>query len=280
MPAQILRGRPIADAILAPIKEQIAKYPHPPGLALILVGDDPASHVYVGMKEKKCREIGYHVDKHVFAADTAERDVIALVERMNRDIRIHGILVQLPLPAHIDEQRVIDAIAPEKDVDGFTTLSLGALMAGSPRFVAATAAGILELIKSTQEPIEGKHAVVIGRSNVVGKPTALLLLAENATVSLCHSRTRELAKLTQQADILVAAVGKPMLVTADMIKAGAIVIDAGTNKVDGTLVGDVDFEHAREIAGHITPVPGGVGPMTIAMLLANTMRAMTASECR
>jgi methylenetetrahydrofolate dehydrogenase (NADP+)/methenyltetrahydrofolate cyclohydrolase len=274
MTAELIRGRDVAEGILRPIADWVDAATTKPGLALILVGDDPASHVYVGMKEKKCREIGYHVEKYVLDASTPEADVIALVERMNRKRDIHGILVQLPLPAPIDEQRVIDSIAPSKDVDGFTKDNLGALISGEPGFVAATAAGILELIKSTPVTIEGSHAVVIGRSNVVGKPTALLLLGENATVTLCHSRTRDLAAIARQADILVAAVGRPKLVTASMIKPGAVVIDAGTSKVDGKLVGDVDFEQAKEIAGSITPVPGGVGPMTIAMLLANTMKAM------
>jgi len=274
MSAQLIRGKHVADAILMPIAERIRASAVRPGLALIVVGDDPASHVYVGMKEKRCREIGLHVEKHALSATTAESSLIALVEQMNRRSEIHGVLVQLPLPAHIDEQRVTESIDPAKDVDGFTAANLGALLSGAPRFVAATAAGILELIKSTPVAIEGSHAVVIGRSNIVGKPTALLLLAENATVTLCHSRTRALGQITTQADILVAAVGRPKLITADMIKPGAVVIDAGTNKVDGKLVGDVDFEAAQDVAGYITPVPGGVGPMTIAMLLANTLKAM------
>ena len=274
MTAELIRGKDVAESILNPIADRLETAATKPGLALILVGDDPASHVYVGMKEKKCREIGYNVEKHVLDAATPEADVVALVERMNGQSDIHGILVQLPLPKHIDERRVIESIAPSKDVDGFTKENLGALMSGEQGFVAATAAGILELVKSTPVVIEGSHAVVIGRSNVVGKPAALLLLGEHATVTLCHSRTRDLEAIARQADILVVAVGRPKLVTSNMIKPGAVVIDAGTSKVDGKLVGDVDFEEAKEVAGYITPVPGGVGPMTIAMLLANTMQAM------
>ena len=274
MTAELIRGKDVADGVLRPIADRLKTAATKPGLALIIVGDDPASHVYVGMKEKKCREIGYRVEKHVLDGATPEADVIALVEQMNGKSDIHGILVQLPLPKHIHERRVIESIAPSKDVDGFTKENLGALMSDEPGFVAATAAGILELVKSTPVAIEGSHAVVIGRSNVVGKPAALLLLGEHATVTLCHSHTRDLEAIARQADILVVAVGRPKLVTSNMIKPGAVVIDAGTSKVDGKLVGDVDFEAAKEVAGYITPVPGGVGPMTIAMLLANTMKAM------
>jgi len=274
MTAELIDGKKVAKDITDSIKERVSQSETKPGLALVLVGDDPASHIYVGMKEKKCKECGFYVEKHILDEDTPEMNVLELVEKLNGKKEIHGILVQLPLPKHIDEQLIIDGIRPDKDVDGFTPVNLGFLMVGDTRFVAATSAGILELIKSVGEDITGKHAVVVGRSNVVGKPAALLLLEEHATVSLCHSRTKHLGSHTKQADILVVAAGKPNLVTGDMIKEGAIVIDAGTNKVGDKLVGDVEFESAKEVASHITPVPGGVGPMTIAMLLSNTLKAM------
>jgi methylenetetrahydrofolate dehydrogenase (NADP+)/methenyltetrahydrofolate cyclohydrolase len=253
-----------------------------PGLATVLVGDDPASHKYVSMKRKACAEAGIESLHHELPATASEPEVLALVTRLGADPRVHGILVQLPLPRGIDEEAVLDAVPLAKDVDGFHPLNIGALaMKGRrPAFVPCTPNGVIELLDRSQTPIEGAHAVVLGRSNIVGMPVALLLIGRNATVTVCHSRTRNLAALTRSADILVAAIGRPRFVTADMIRPGATVIDVGTNVIDDPtratgrrLVGDVDFEGAREVAGAITPVPGGVGPMTIAMLLVNTLKS-------
>ena len=245
-----------------------------PGLAVLLVGDNPASQVYVRNKVKACVQAGLHsVLKHL-PANLSESDLLARVEALNRDPLIHGILVQLPLPAHIDAHKVIEAIDPAKDVDGFHVASAGALMTGMPGFWPCTPHGCMKMLESIGYPLSGKHAVVIGRSNIVGKPMALMLLAQNATVTICHSRTVNLKAITLQADVIVAAVGQRNTVTADMVKPGAVVIDVGMNRNEaGKLCGDVDFEAVRHIAGHITPVPGGVGPMTIAMLLVNTLES-------
>ncbi len=280
MTAQIIDGKKVADSILEPLKKKIVNSKVKPGLALVLVGDDPASHVYVSMKEKKCKEIGFYVEKHVIGKDASDGEVLALIERLNENKKIHGMLVQLPLPKQINEKLIIDSILPHKDADGFTPVNMGFLMNDDNRMVAATSRGIVELIKSTKVPIQGKHAVVVGRSNIVGKPAALLLLQENATVTICHSKTQNLKEITKQADILVAAVGKPNLIRKDMVKKGAIVIDAGTTKIGDKLVGDVDYENVKEVAGFITPVPGGVGPLTIAMLLQNTYMAMEMQQKR
>jgi len=245
-----------------------------PGLAVLLVGDNPASQVYVRNKVKACEQAGLHSVLELLPADLSEFDLLERVEALNRDPLIHGILVQLPLPAHIDAHKVIEAIDPAKDVDGFHVASAGALMTGLPGFWPCTPHGCMKMLESIGYPLSGKHAVVIGRSNIVGKPMALMLLAQNATVTICHSRTINLKAITLQADVIVAAVGQRNTVTADMVKPGAVVIDVGMNRNEaGKLCGDVDFEAVRHIAGHITPVPGGVGPMTIAMLLVNTLES-------
>ena len=245
-----------------------------PGLAVVLVGDNPASQVYVRNKVKACEDSGLHSVLERYPATLGEADLLTRINALNRDPAIHGILVQLPLPAHIDAYKVIEAISPEKDVDGFHVASAGALMVGQPGFWPCTPYGCMKMLESIGYDLRGKHAVVIGRSNIVGKPMALMLLQKNATVTVCHSATQNLKALTVQADLVVAAVGKRHVLTADMVKPGAVVIDVGMNRDDhGKLCGDVDFEGVRGIASHITPVPGGVGPMTITMLLVNTLEA-------
>ena len=245
-----------------------------PGLAVVLVGDNPASQVYVRNKVKACEQAGLHSVLAHLPADLSEAALLAKVAQLNQDPTIHGILVQLPLPAHIDAHKVIEAIDPAKDVDGFHVASAGALMTGLPGFWPCTPHGCMKMLQHIGYPLSGKHAVVIGRSNIVGKPMALMLLAQNATVSICHSRTTDLKAMCLQADVIVAAVGRRHTVTADMVKPGAVVIDVGMNRDEaGKLCGDVDFEGVRQVAGYITPVPGGVGPMTIAMLLVNTLES-------
>jgi len=245
-----------------------------PGLAVILVGDNPASQVYVRNKVKACEEAGFHSDLERYDASLSQPALLEHIARLNLDERIHGILVQLPLPDHIDAQRVIEAISPEKDVDGFHIASAGALMTGLPGFWPCTPYGCLKMLDSIGYDLKGKHAVVIGRSNIVGKPMALMLLQRNATVTVCHSGTQNLAHFTRQADVIVAAVGRRNVLTADMVKPGAVVLDVGMNRNDeGKLCGDVDFEGVRQVASYITPVPGGVGPMTITMLLINTLES-------
>lgn len=249
-----------------------------PGLAVVLVGENPASQVYVRNKVKACQDNGLYSVLESYPASLREADLLARVDALNRDPAIHGILVQLPLPAHIDAQKVIEAISPDKDVDGFHVASAGALMVGQPGFWPCTPYGCMKILESLNDgngyDLKGKHAVVIGRSNIVGKPMALMLLQKNATVTICHSGTQNLKALTLQADVVVAAVGKRNVLTADMVKPGAVVIDVGMNRNDaGKLCGDVDFEGVKEVAGWITPVPGGVGPMTITMLLVNTLEA-------
>ena len=245
-----------------------------PGLAVILVGDNPASQVYVRNKVKACEDSGLHSVLEKYDAAMTEAELLARVDALNRNPAIHGILVQLPLPAHIDAHKVIEAISPAKDVDGFHVASAGALMVGQPGFWPCTPFGCMKMLESIGYDLKGKHAVVIGRSNIVGKPMALMLLQQNATVTICHSATKDLKAMTLQADVIVAAVGKRNVLTADMVKPGAVVIDVGMNRNDeGKLCGDVDFEGVKQVAGWITPVPGGVGPMTITMLLVNTMEA-------
>lgn len=242
-----------------------------PGLAVVLVGEDPASQIYVRSKEKACNDLGLYSVVMRLEADLSEERLLVEIDKLNRDDKIHGILVQLPLPKHISEDRVLARIDSKKDVDGFHVENVGKLFLNQPGIVACTPKGALEMIRSTGVPISGKEAVVIGRSNIVGRPMAMLLLNESATVTVCHRRTRDMKKYTQQADVLVVAVGRPKLVTADMVKPGAIVIDVGINRVDGKVVGDVDYNSVKEVAGYITPVPGGVGRMTIAMLMDNTV---------
>ena len=245
-----------------------------PGLAVILVGDNPASQVYVRNKVKACEDSGLHSVLEKYEASLTEAQLLARIEALNNDPSIHGILVQLPLPAHIDAHKVIEAISPAKDVDGFHVASAGALMVGQPGFWPCTPYGCMKMLESIHYDLKGKHAVVIGRSNIVGKPMALMLLQQNATVTICHSATKDLKAMTLQADVVVAAVGKRNVLTADMVKPGAVVIDVGMNRNDeGKLCGDVDFEGVKQVAGWITPVPGGVGPMTITMLLVNTLEA-------
>ncbi|WP_287953653.1 bifunctional methylenetetrahydrofolate dehydrogenase/methenyltetrahydrofolate cyclohydrolase FolD [Diaphorobacter sp.] len=246
-----------------------------PGLAVVLVGDNPASQVYVRNKVKACEDVGFHSVLEKYDASMTEEQLLARVQALNNDPSIHGILVQLPLPKHIDDHKVIEAISPLKDVDGFHVASAGALMVGQVGFKACTPYGCMKMLESIgMKDLRGKHAVVIGRSNIVGKPMAMMLLAANATVTVCHSGTADLAAMTRQADVVVAAVGKRNVLTADMVKPGAVVIDVGMNRNDeGKLCGDVDFEGVKQVAGYITPVPGGVGPMTITMLLVNTLEA-------
>ncbi|WP_374607311.1 bifunctional methylenetetrahydrofolate dehydrogenase/methenyltetrahydrofolate cyclohydrolase FolD [Diaphorobacter nitroreducens] len=246
-----------------------------PGLAVVLVGDNPASQVYVRNKVKACEDVGFHSVLEKYDASMTEEQLLARVQALNNDPSIHGILVQLPLPKHIDDHKVIEAISPLKDVDGFHVASAGALMVGEVGFKACTPYGCMKMLESIgMKDLRGKHAVVIGRSNIVGKPMAMMLLAANATVTVCHSGTADLAAMTRQADVVVAAVGKRNVLTADMVKPGAVVIDVGMNRNDeGKLCGDVDFEGVKQVAGYITPVPGGVGPMTITMLLVNTLEA-------
>ncbi len=276
MAAKMLDGAAMALEVEKELKQRVDALREKnvvPGLCVILVGNDPASQTYVANKEKACARLGIHSQTLRMGAETTQAELEAAIERANEDEAIHGILVQLPLPAHLDEHRALALIRPEKDVDGFHAVNMGRLARGEDCVVACTPKGALHMLKAAGVPIAGKNAVVIGRSNIVGKPMALLLLQENATVTICHSRTENLAEYTRRADILVAAVGKPRFVTADMVKEGAAVLDVGINRVDGKLCGDVDFETVKEKAGWISPVPGGVGKMTIAMLMENTVSA-------
>ncbi|MBW7834231.1 MAG: bifunctional methylenetetrahydrofolate dehydrogenase/methenyltetrahydrofolate cyclohydrolase FolD [Simplicispira suum] len=277
MTAKIMDGNALAAQLRADVARrsaQLSARGTPPGLAVVLVGEDPASQVYVGKKVQACQDAGLYSVLERYGADLSEEALLERVAALNADPRIHGILVQLPLPKHIDAQKVIAAIAPEKDVDGFHVASAGALLTGTPGFWSCTPYGCMKLLESTGIDLRGKHAVVIGRSNNVGKPMALMLLQKNATVTICHSATVDLKAHTLQADIVVAAVGRRNTVTADMVKPGAVVIDIGMNRNDaGKLCGDVDFAAVKEVAGWITPVPGGVGPMTVTMLLVNTVEA-------
>ncbi|MDF2938183.1 MAG: folD2 [Paenibacillaceae bacterium] len=275
MSALVINGKELVQSVREHFRlevEELAQKQVQPGLAVVLVGNDPASSVYVRNKAKACEAAGIYSEVHRLAEDAGEEELLALVERLNNDKRINGILVQLPLPRHINEDKIIDAIHPDKDVDCFHPVNVGNLMIGKPGFLPCTPAGVIEVLKRMKVDIAGKHAVVVGRSNIVGKPMAMLLLREHATVTVCHSRTPDMEKITSQADILVAAVGRPQMIKAKHIKPGAIVIDVGINRLsDGKLVGDVDFDDVLETAGMITPVPGCIGPMTISMLLANTI---------
>lgn len=277
MPAQLIDGKALSSTLRARVGERaraLAEAGRQPGLAVILVGDDPASAVYVRNKVQACADHGLHSVLERYPATLTQAELLARIAALNADPRIHGLLVQMPLPRHLDPQAVIAAIDPLKDVDGFSVHSAGQLMTGLPGLRPATPYGCMKLIESTGIDIRGKHAVVIGRSNTVGKPMALLLLQANATVTVCHSATPDLGAHTRQADIVVAAVGRRNTLTADMVKPGAVVIDVGMNRDEqGKLCGDVDFEGVRQLAGWITPVPGGVGPMTITMLLVNTLQA-------
>jgi methylenetetrahydrofolate dehydrogenase (NADP+)/methenyltetrahydrofolate cyclohydrolase len=278
--ARILDGKALAASIRASVAQRIAKLvdgggPRP-GLAVILAGDDPASKVYVRNKTRACEEAGVHSQQIDYPASVTQAQLIDAIRKLNADPAIHGILVQLPLPAHIDALAVQTAISPDKDADGFHAASLGRLLAGRPRFLPCTPAGIVRMLEHYAVPLAGRHAVVIGRSTIVGKPVGLLLLQKDATVTICHSKSADLERLAREADVLVAAVGRPKLVGAQMVKPGACVVDVGINRLaDGSLCGDVDFAAVKRVAGWITPVPGGVGPMTIAMLLENCVDAAT-----
>ena len=287
MPAQIIKGAEVAAQIREKLQQEItelkAKHNLVPGLATVLVGEDPASQVYVGAKEKTCLALGIYSERHDLPADTSEEDLLKLIDKLNKDPKIHGILVQLPLPKHINEITVLYAINPKKDVDGFHPVSLGKLMIGEPDYIPCTPNGIWQLIIYSGVKVEGAEVVVVGRSNIVGKPIANILFQKkegaNATVTVCHTRTRDIAFHTKRADILIVAAGKAKAITADMVKDGVVVIDVGVNEIGKTaegkriLSGDVDFEAVKEKAKAITPVPGGVGPMTITMLMMNTVRA-------
>lgn len=277
MTAKIIDGKAIAQEVRTEWKlraDALKARGITPGLAVIIVGEDAASKVYVANKVKACAELGLHSEHIVMAADTPEASLLAKIAELNNDPKIHGILVQLPVPKHIDSNKVLEAINPTKDVDGFHQMNVGALVTGNTMFPPCTPYGAMKLLEKSGISIEGKHAVVVGRSNIVGKPMALMLLQQNATVTICTSKTVDLAKFTRDADILVVATGKAKMITGDMIKPGAAVLDVGINRLpDGKLCGDVDFDSAREVAGWITPVPGGVGPMTITMLVANTIQA-------
>ena len=276
--AVIIDGKKIAQDIRNEVKAEALRLKEQagitPGLAVVLVGDDPASKVYIKHKENACRDTGFYSREFRLPQDTREKDLLTAIHELNDDESIHGILVQLPLPRQINPLTIIEAIAPRKDVDGFHPYNLGRLFTGNPYHVACTPKGILELLDRYAVTIEGKASVIVGRSNIVGKPLALLLLNRHATVTICHTRTRQLAEVTKRAEILIAAAGKPEMIRADMVNNGAVVIDVGVNRMDdGRLVGDVAFSEVLEKASFITPVPGGVGPMTIAMLLVNTLKA-------
>ena len=277
MVAKTIDGKKVVTRIFERITQRRevlkSQFAQNPGLAVILVGNDPASSIYVRNKNKRCREIGFKSFEHHLNESTEETQLLHLIEKLNQNKEVNGILVQLPLPKQINAQRVLEAVDPEKDVDGFHPLNAGHLARGSGSLFPCTPIGIIELLDHYNIPIEGKNAVILGRSNIVGKPLAFLLLKRNATVTLCHSRTQNLTKITRSADLLVAAIGKPAFVKGEMVQPGAVVIDVGINKVDGKLRGDVDFQPVAEKASYITPVPGGVGPMTIAMLLSNTLTA-------
>ena len=276
--AKIIDGKLISAQIRQEIAEKVKEYNTRtgklPGLAVVIVGENPASQVYVRNKKKACEQVGFNSWVYEMPENTTQDELNALIDKLNEDSTVHGILVQLPLPKHLDEEQVILRIKPEKDVDAFHPTNVGRITIGNPKFLPCTPAGIMELLHRSNIEISGKECVVIGRSNIVGKPMALLLLSENGTVTVCHSKTRDLKEVCRRADILVVAIGKADYVTADMVKEGAVVIDVGMNRnAEGKLTGDVDFASVSEVASHITPVPGGVGPMTITMLLQNTLRA-------
>ena len=276
--AKIIDGKEISAQIRAEISKKVKEYNsntgNLPGLAVVIVGENPASQVYVRNKKKACEQVGFNSWVYEMPESTTQEELNSLIDRLNEDNAVHGILVQLPLPKHLDEEQVILRIRPDKDVDAFHPYNVGRITIGNPKFLPCTPAGIMELLHRSNIEISGKECVVIGRSNIVGKPMALLLLSENGTVTVCHSKTRDLKEVCKRADILVVAIGKADFVTADMVKEGAVVIDVGMNRnADGKLTGDVDFASVSEVASYITPVPGGVGPMTITMLLQNTLRA-------
>lgn len=275
--AQIINGKEISAKIRAEIAEEVIEMKKRgihPGLAVVIVGEDPASKVYVRNKKRACEDAGIYSEEYALPEDTTESELLSLIDKLNADEKIHGILVQLPLPKHLDDKTVIEHIDPKKDVDAFSEVNVGKIMLGDYNFLPCTPAGVMELLRESGIDPSGKECVIVGRSNIVGKPQAMLMLHANATVTVCHSRTRDLASITRRADILVAALGKANFITADMVKEGAVVIDVGINRLDdGKLCGDVDFASVEPKASYITPVPGGVGPMTITMLLKNTLKA-------
>jgi len=281
---RLLDGKAVSARIKEELKhevETLSKQGISCALAVVIVGDDPASRVYVNSKKRSCEELGIRSEEYALDRATTEAELLALVEKLNTDEEIDGILVQLPLPEHIDEQKIINAISPGKDVDAFHPINVGKIMVGDYNFLPCTPAGVMELINESGVEVAGKECVVVGRSNIVGKPQAMLLLHCHGTVTICHSRTSNLAEVCRRADILVVAVGRAEMITEDMVKPGAVVIDVGMNRLeDGRLVGDVDFKGVSEVASAITPVPGGVGPMTIAMLMRNTITAAKARSCK
>ncbi|NOZ80902.1 MAG: bifunctional 5,10-methylenetetrahydrofolate dehydrogenase/5,10-methenyltetrahydrofolate cyclohydrolase [DPANN group archaeon] len=273
MPAELLEGKIVAEKVLRELSTALSSLVQRPGLAIIQVGEDPASLIYVRKKVEACARWGLKAERIGFPLDVTIRTLQAKIEELNAREDVDGIIVQLPLPLHLDVEAIVRVISPDKDVDGFHPLNIGLLTRKTPRFIPGTPLGILHMLKHHHIPVAGKHAVIVGRSNIVGRPLAQLLLNHDATVTVCHSKTKELASLTVQADILISAVGKPGLITSAMVKQDAVVIDVGTSRVDGKLRGDVDFEEVRKKASFITPVPGGVGPMTVAMLMKNTVDA-------
>ncbi|SER22425.1 methylenetetrahydrofolate dehydrogenase (NADP+) / methenyltetrahydrofolate cyclohydrolase [Nitrosomonas sp. Nm51] len=282
MSAHIIDGKLIARNVRAEWKHRAAKLTEQgkrPGLAVIMVGDNPASAIYVRNKVKACNEIGIHSEVHHFSSTAEQDEILDCIDILNRNRHVHGILVQLPLPPHFENNRVITSIAVEKDVDSFHLYNVGALVTGNTNFIPCTPYGVMVMLEQCRITVEGKHAVVVGRSNIVGKPMAMMLLERGATITICTSKTKDLAQFTQTADILVVAAGQPGMITANMVKPGAAVIDVGINRLpNGSLCGDVEFETVKEVAGYITPVPGGVGPMTITMLLCNTIQAAERSQ--
>ena len=284
MSAKIIDGKAIASRIREELTKEVSELKEKnivPGLATVLVGEDPASQVYVGMKQKACKTIGLYSEQHTLPANTSEKELLDLVDKLNKDPKINGILCQLPLPKGLDENKVLLAIDPSKDVDGFHPINIGKLNSKKSMkeiedagiFLPCTPHGVIQLLNRIGTEISGKEAVIVGRSNIVGKPVSMLLMAENATVTICHSRTKDLGEVVKRGDIVIAAIGRPKMITADMVKDGAVVIDVGVNRLEDGLVGDVDFENVKEKASAITPVPGGVGPMTITMLISNTVKS-------
>lgn len=281
MPAQIIDGKAIANKLKLQIRrevEQLKAQGVQPGLAAVLVGDNPASVIYVRNKRKACDEVGIYSEEHRLPEQTRQEDLLKLIESLNSDPKVHGILIQLPLPKQINTDRVLNAVSPAKDVDGLHPYNVGRLTMGTPQFVPCTPAGVIAMLDEHKIPIEGRRAVIVGRSNLVGRPLSLLLMHRHATITVCHSRTKEIGAVCREGDILVAAMGKPKFITAEMVKEGAVVIDVGINRLEtGQLVGDVDFEPVSKKAGWITPVPGGVGPMTVVMLMYNTLQSVKRS---
>lgn len=276
--ATLLDGKKLSQKICATLKSKIEKLKNKkPGLAVVLVGDNPASQIYVAKKEKIARELGFYSEVHRLPASAQEKEILSIIQHLNDSSKIHGILVQLPLPAHIQTQIILNAVSPLKDVDGFHPLNLGRLFMGDPLFTPCTPQGVMELLKEYHIELSGKSAVIVGRSLIVGKPLAHLLLSQNATVTICHSKTKNLEEVCQKADILISAMGKPHFIKNSFVKEGAVVVDVGINRLNKKIVGDVDFESVQKKASFITPVPGGVGPMTIAILLQNTLKSFERS---